>query len=218
MTSAQGIADAVADAVARTGDFAPAILFAATLVEYVFPPFPGDLVVVLGAWYAVDGALSWPATFLSVTAGATAGAWLDYRMGAAIGLRLDRRMATRSVAWEVRLARFEASYRRWGTWLLLANRFLPGIRAFLFAAAGAAGIPLRKVLLYGAVSAALWNALLLGAGALAVENREELLLLFERYTRAVWAALAVAAIAAVARAVHRRRRAARAARAREEER
>ncbi len=217
MTPAQGLADAVADAIARTGDFAPAILFAATLVEYVFPPFPGDLVVVLGSWYAVDGALSWPAAFLSVTLGALAGAWLDYRMGAAVGLRLDRRMATRSAAWEVRLARFEASYRRWGGWLLLANRFLPGIRAFLFAAAGAAGIPLRKVLLYGAVSAALWNALLLGAGALAVENRDELVLLFERYTRAVWVGLAIAALGAAALAVYRRRRAAR-ARAREEER
>jgi membrane-associated protein len=216
VTSVQGLADALADAVSRTGDLAPAILFAATLVEYVFPPFPGDLVVVLGAWYAVDGALSWPVTFLSVTAGAVAGAWIDYRMGAALGLRIDRRAATRSPRWEVRLARFEASYRRWGAWLLLANRFLPGIRAFLFVAAGASGIPLRKVLLYGAVSAALWNVFLLGVGALAVENVEELVDLFDRYTHAVWTALAAAAVAALAVALWRRRRAVR-ARAKERE-
>jgi membrane-associated protein len=220
VTSAQRLADALADAVSRTGEFAPAILFAASLIEYVFPPFPGDLVVVFGAWYAADGALSWPATFLSVTAGAVVGAWIDYRMGAAIGLRLDRRMAARSPAWEVRLARFEAGYRRWGVGLLLANRFLPGVRAFLFAAAGASGIPLRKVLVCGAVSAALWNALLLGVGALAVENVEELVLLFDRYTRAAWAALALAALALAVVAVisaRRRRRAARAARATKEE-
>jgi membrane protein DedA with SNARE-associated domain len=202
-TSPQGLADALADAVTATGDFAPAILFVASLAEYVFPPFPGDLVVVLGAWYAVDGQLSWPATFLSVTGGAVLGAWFDYRVGAAVGRRVDRRVHARSPAWEARIARFEAGYRRWGVALLLANRFLPGVRAFLFAAAGASGIPLRKVLLYGAVSAALWNALLLAVGAFAVENVDELVSLLDRYTHAAWAALALVALVVVAVAVRR---------------
>lgn len=211
--SLQGLAEALADAVSRTGEFAPLILFVATLVEYVFPPFPGDLIVVLGAWYAVEGAISWPVALVSVTLGAVAGAWIDYRIGAAIGLRLDRRMAQRSPAIEVRLARFEASYRRWGLWLLLLNRFLPGIRAFLFVAAGASGIPLRRVLLYGGISAALWNALLLAAGALIAQNLAELVLLVEQYTRVAWMTLAAAALAGAATLVWRRRSAARAARA-----
>jgi len=211
--SLQGLAHALADAVSRTGAFAPLILFVATLVEYVFPPFPGDLVVVLGAWYAVQGALSWPAALVSVTLGAVAGAWIDYRIGAAVGRRIDQRMARRSPVTEVRLARFEASYRRWGVWLLLLNRFLPGIRAFLFVAAGASGIPLRKVLLYGGVSAVLWNALLLAAGAFLAHNVDELFLLVERYTRAAWIALAAAALGGAVLLVWRRRAAARAARA-----
>ena len=41
-----------------------------SLVEYVFPPFPGDTLVVLGAWYAVNGKISWPLAFAAVTAGA----------------------------------------------------------------------------------------------------------------------------------------------------
>jgi membrane protein DedA with SNARE-associated domain len=199
--------DALGGAVSRTGGVAPLVLFFATLVEYVFPPFPGDLLVVLGAWYAVQGVLSWPATFASVTAGALVGAWIDYRVGAALGRRIDRRLAGRSALSAERLARFEASYRRWGDLLLLANRFFPGIRAFLFLAAGASGIPLRKVLLYGGISAALWNALLLGAGALFARNVGELLSLFERYTQAAWAALILAALVGVLVLVWRRRRA-----------
>ena len=66
MASLTGLAQTLADAVSRTGPVAPLILFAASFVEYLFPPFPGDLVVVLGAWYAVQGELSWPATFVSV--------------------------------------------------------------------------------------------------------------------------------------------------------
>lgn len=189
------LADALAEAVARTGGAAPAVLFFATLVEYVFPPFPGDLLVVLGAWYAVEGAISWPAAFASVTAGATAGAWIDYRIGVALGRRLEGRAARRGQLSRERLERFEASYRRWGVALLAANRFLPGIRAFLFLAAGASGIPLRKVLLYGALSAALWNALLLGLGALVAQNLGELLAIFERYTRVAWFAVATGSAA-----------------------
>jgi membrane protein DedA with SNARE-associated domain len=199
------MADAFAGVVARTGDLAPAVLFFATLVEYVFPPFPGDLLVVLGAWYAVDGALSWPATFASVTAGAVLGAWIDHRIGVAVGRRLDRRVASRGVLSARNLARFEASYRRWGDLLLVLNRFFPGVRAFLFVAAGASGIPLRKVLLYGALSASLWNALLLGAGALLARNANDLVTLFERYTQIAWAVLAVAAIAGAAAFAWRRR-------------
>ncbi len=208
MTSLKGLADALADVVSRTGDLAPVLLFFATLVEYVFPPFPGDLLVVLGAWYAVRGALSWPATFASVTAGAVAGAWIDYRIGAALGRRLDRRAAVRSPLTAARLARFEASYRRWGALLLLLNRFFPGIRAFLFLAAGASGIPLRKVLLYGGLSAAIWNALLLVAGGLLAHNAQELVLLFERYTRTAWALLAVTAVVLLAAVAWRLRAAA----------
>ncbi len=205
MTSLQGLADALADAVSRTGAFAPAILFFATLVEYVFPPFPGDLLVVLGAWYAVQGELSWAATFASVTAGGIAGAWVDYRVGVSFGRRLDRRAARRSALSEERLARFEASYRRWGAVLLVLNRFFPGIRAFFFLAAGASGIPLRKVLLYGALSAALWNALLLVAGAFLARNVGELVSLVEHYTRIAWLVLFAGGIAAGALVLWRRR-------------
>ena len=204
MISLQELVDALADAVSRTGDLAPVVLFLATLVEYVFPPFPGDLLVVLGAWYAVQGALSWPATFASVTAGALAGAWIDYHIGAALGRRLDRRLATKSALSSERLARFEESYRRWGVLLLLTNRFFPGIRAFVFLAAGASGIPLRKVLLFGGLSSALWNVLLLTVGGLFARNVGELVSLFERYTRAAWALLAVVALVALAAVAWRR--------------
>jgi membrane-associated protein len=196
-------AQTLADVVAQTGPFAPVVLLVASFVEYVFPPFPGDTIVVLGAWYAVHGALSWPTAFLAVTAGAVAGAAVDWAIGSALRPSLEHR----SGRWldAGRLARFEESYRRWGAWLLLANRFFPGIRAFLFIAAGAARIPLGRVLVLGAVSAALWNVLLLAAGALLVRNLPELMALLARYTHVVWIVLAVATVALVVRAWWRRR-------------
>lgn len=204
MISADEMVQGLTRVLAETGPFAPAILFFATSVEYLFPPFPGDLLLVLGAWYASRGALSWPATFLWVTAGALTGAWINYRIGAWLAPRLNRRAAAGGHPFAEKLARFEVSYRRWGGWLLVLNRFMPGVRAFLFVAAGAAGIPLGRVLLLGGISACAWNALLLSAGAFAARNLDELVHLFKTYTSVAWALLAAAALFLAARALIRR--------------
>jgi membrane protein DedA with SNARE-associated domain len=198
------IAQSFARILEQTGGAAPLVLFAATFVEHVFPPFPGDLLVVLGAWYVVNGQISWVAAFVSVTAGAVAGAWVDYRIGAALGRRLEHRLADRNPALEAKLAKFEASYRRYGDWLLVLNRFFPGVRAFLFVAAGVSGIPLRRVLVLGGLSAAAWNVLLLALGGLVANNVEELVALLRRYTRAAWMVFGAAAL--IALVVYARRR------------
>lgn len=191
---AQGVAAWLSDLVARTGPAAPLILFFAAFVEYVFPPFPGDALVVLGSWYATHGKLSWLVTFAMVTAGAVAGAALDYAVGRWLGARIDERAAAGKLDRE-RVERFERAYRRFGGLLLVVNRFLPGIRGFFFVAAGAARIPLWEVLLFGGISAAVWNGLLLAAGAYLARNVGELNDLLDQYN--TWAAAALAVACAV---------------------
>jgi membrane protein DedA with SNARE-associated domain len=201
---AQRLAAWLAEVMARTGPYAPLLLFFAAFVEYLFPPFPGDALVVLGAWYATHGQLSWPVTFLAVTAGAVAGAAVDWRVGRWLGSRLDAR-AARGQLDRSKLERFEAGYRRWGGLFLVANRFLPGVRAFFFLAAGACRIPLWEVLLFGGISAALWNGLLLAAGAFAARNLEELVAIFESYTTIAWTLLGAVALVALGVWLWRRR-------------
>jgi len=188
---ARRLAEMLADLLNRTGPAAPLLLFLAAFVEYVFPPFPGDLLVVLGAWYATHGRLSWPVTFVAVTGGAVVGAAVDWRVGRWLGARIGERAAAGRLDRQ-QVERFEAAYRRWGGLLLVANRFLPGIRAFFFVAAGASGIPLWEVLLFGGLSAVLWNGLLLAAGAYLARNQEELIGLVERYNMVVLALLGLA--------------------------
>jgi membrane-associated protein len=190
---------ALSEVLARTGPAAPAILFLGSLIEYVFPPFPGDTLVVLGAWYAVNGKISWPFAFLAVTAGAVVGAWIDYRIGAALGAALERGAMRRGPITLEHVRKVEAGYARWGAWFLLANRFLPGVRAFLFVGAGAARLPLGKVLLWGGISAAAWNAILLLVGAFLVSNLAEFVGWLERYTLVAGVAMAVGAAFLLAR-------------------
>jgi membrane protein DedA with SNARE-associated domain len=196
----------LSEALAETGPAAPAILFLGSLVEYVFPPFPGDTLVVLGAWYAVNGKISWPVAFVAVTAGAVVGAWIDYRIGVSIGAALERGAKRRGPITLEHVRKVEAGYARWGEWFLLANRFLPGVRAFLFVGAGAARLPVGKVLLWGGISAAAWNALLLLAGAFLVKNLDEFVHLLERYTTVAWVGMALVAAVLLVRFVLTRRK------------
>jgi membrane protein DedA with SNARE-associated domain len=199
------LASDLGEALGRAGPKAPAILFLASMAEYLFPPFPGDLLVVLGAWYAIQGVLSWPLAFAATTAGAMLGSALDYALGRWLAPRLDAGATRRGPLSAERLARFVGAYRRWGPLLLVANRFLPGVRGFVFVAAGAAGIPFPRVLLLGGLSAALWNTLLLGAGALLARNLPELLELFHEYSTVAVGSLLAAAIALVTAVLLQRR-------------
>jgi membrane protein DedA with SNARE-associated domain len=187
----------------KAGPAAPVLLFFASFLEYVFPPVPGDAVAVLGAWYATHGGLSMSVLFVALSIGAAAGTAVDWRVGLWLGQRLDHRAAVGRLD-RGQLERFEQAYRRWGGLLLVVNRFLPGVRAFFFVAAGAARIPLWKVLIYGGISAALWNVLLLGAGALLAQNEQELFGFFARYDAVAWTAVALAC--ALGAIVWRRRR------------
>ena len=210
MSTLERVVAALTEALARTGPAAPAILFLGSLVEYVVPPFPGDTLVVLGAWYAVNGKISWPVAFLATTGGAVLGAWIDYRVGVALGAALERGAARRGLLTLEHVRRIEAGYARWGEWFLLGNRFLPGVRAFLFVGAGAAHLPVGKVLLWGGISAAAWNAMLLLVGALVVRNLDEFTGLLERYTALAWSAMGLLVATLVVRfvvvRVRRRRR------------
>ncbi len=209
VSTLERVVAALTEALAQTGPAAPAILFLGSLVEYLFPPFPGDTLVVLGSWYAVNGKISWPVAFAATTGGAILGAWIDYRVGVALGAALERGAARRGPLTLEHVRRVEAGYARFGAWFLLANRFLPGVRAFLFVGAGAARLPVGKVLLWGGLSAAAWNALLLVVGALVVTNLDDFVHLLERYTFLAWAAMGVVAALLLARlslsALRRRR-------------
>lgn len=199
------LVDFLSHALERTGPLAPLVLFLASFIEYVFPPFPGDALVLLGAWYAVQGAISWPLAFSAVTAGALIGAAVDWRIGRYLGARVWQRTTAGWILDPERLQRFEALYRRWGPWLLVVNRFLPTLRAVLFVAAGASGVSLRAVLLYGGISAALWNLALLAVGGLVAKNLDHLVGIVRGYTRGATVVLLVVVAAIALRAFLKRR-------------
>ncbi len=171
------------------------VLFGAALVEYVFPPFPGDTVVLLGGVYAIRGERSWILVLLVVTAGSVIGSAISYLIGRRLARRFEH--GEEFARNHPHLIRMQARMRERGIVLIAFNRFLPGVRGLLFGAAGAAEMNFRQVMLWGALSSLSWNALMLGVGIAVGGSVERLEGLLRRYNQVAWIVLAVV-VAAVA--------------------
>lgn len=193
--------------IASAGPEAYLALGLGALIEYVFPPFPGDTIVVLGGVYAARGQKPWWLVFAVITLGSVIGAALDYWLGVKIGERLER-FPDRRLPFGLKHQKIHEAQermRRVGSLLILINRFLPAVRGVLFVAAGAARIPFGRVMLLGAASAMAWNVLLIGLGLLVGGNAERLESLLRTYQVAVGAVLMIAALGLGVRFILRRR-------------
>ncbi len=164
-----------------------AVLALAAALEYVFPPFPGDAVAVVGAFLATASGGNLAPILAATLLGTLAGVLVDVRIGRAVASRRER-LPERSRAV---LDDLVAKFVRHGAVYLVVNRFLPGVRAFFFVAAGVAGVPLPRVVLWSMVSAAAWNALLVALGMLAGRNLERLEAIVATYQQVIGVALGV---------------------------
>lgn len=179
-----------------------ALLAASAGIEYVFPPFPGDLIVVLGAVMVTGYGWSFGAVLGAVMLGSIVGAYAAYHAGVVWARRRAADPGPKSPTLEVVVAKFQ----RYGPAFIVVNRFLPGVRSFIFLGAGLAGVRARTVLLYTAVSALLWNLMLMGIGALVGANIDRLRAIVEQYSLVAGAVVVVVIAVIVVVAIRRRAR------------
>jgi membrane protein DedA with SNARE-associated domain len=171
-------------------------------LEYVFPPAPGDSVMLLACFLAGAGTLPRAATFATCLLGSVAGSLTAYAFGA----RLGRSYFFLRSAWaKHELERLERGFARFGARLLVVNRFLPGIRGVFLYGAGIGRVPLGQVTVYSSISNLLWVMLVAWAGTSLGTSWEDVQVVFRRYVWAIGAGTAVYVVVGVLRARRRRR-------------
>ena len=166
-------------------------------LEYLAPPVPGDVMAIAGGVLVAQGMLSAPVVLLVVTACSVAGALAAYGIGR---LAAKNERVRRVVFRFIKQVHFEAAaekYRRHGRWLIVMNRFFPGVRASFIFAAGLFGVPVKEVAVLCAISALAWNALLIGAGVWLGANIHDVIDLVERYSAFAWSAVALIVVAVI---------------------
>lgn len=150
------------------------VILLVTIIEYVFPIFPSDTIVLVAGFFSVYDKLPVWALIVTTSIGSIVGTWLTFMIG--------RYLISKPKLSQSKLVRFQQWYARFGYSILLVSRFMPGIRSFFFVAAGFYRLSLPKVLLLGTISALMFNTMLLLLGRTIGKNTESITHMLQSYT------------------------------------
>jgi membrane protein DedA with SNARE-associated domain len=161
----------------------------ASLLEHLFPPVPGDLIVAFGL--AIAFAKGWhvvPVFFAAIVGGLIGsivmysfGQWLASRNPLDDGPRVARLRATLHPAVD--------SLIRRGVMAIVLSRFVPVGRAMVIVAAGYGKMPRIRALASATLGLLLWNSTLTAIAAVVGTQHERISRILSVYGRIVYALL-----------------------------
>ena len=127
-------------------------------------PVPSELVMPPAGYWAAKGEMSFGLALLSGILGSIIGALANYYGARLIGRPLLQRYGKYVLLSERNLQRSERFFAQHGEISTLIGRLFPVIRHLISIPAGLHGMPLPKFILYTAVGAGLWCAILTWIG------------------------------------------------------
>jgi len=170
-------------------------------------PVPGETMLIAAAVYAGAGRLNVVVVgvigFLAAVVGDNIGFAIGHFGGRALALRFGRYVFLTSE----RLDKAESFFARHGGKIIVAARFLEGLRQANGIVAGISGMAWRRFLAFNALGAALWVGVWVSAGYLAGTHITVIYDQVTRYSLYALIALGVLVAAFITRHLLRRRRA-----------
>lgn len=166
-------------------------IFLVAYIENVFPPSPSDLMIVFAGTLVGVGTVG----FLPALGAATAGGTLGFMTAYAAGRYFEGRLTTGRLGRYLPLGgihQAELLFQRYGYWVIIANRFLAGTRAVVSFFAGMSRLHLTRTSVLSAISAAVWNSLLLYAGMSLADNWRRAIHFLAVYSKVATIIVAVA--------------------------
>ncbi len=138
-------------------------IFFFAFIENLFPPSPSDLVIVICGSLVGTSSLHLVPTFIF----ATSGSLLGFLTAFIIGWQFDKKIIHSGKLKFINIEsveKVERAFARYGYYLIIANRFLPGTRAVISFFAGMSRLNVSKTTTLSLISASLWNAFLIYLG------------------------------------------------------
>jgi membrane protein DedA with SNARE-associated domain len=146
-----------------------AFLFISAVFENVFPPVPGDTVTAFGAFLVGSGRLNYFLVYLSTTFGSVVGFLLLFLAGKFMGREFFIKKNYKYFSAK-QIISAELWFQKWGQYLVLANRFFPGIRSVIAIVAGISNLGTLKVFWLSTISASIWNLIWIHTGFMLGSN------------------------------------------------
>ena len=130
-------------------------LFGVLLVAGLGVPLPEDIPLLIAGWLVHKGSANLYGMIGVGLAGVLIGDFLLFNMGRRYGESIIEHRMMRRVVSPALLARAEGMFARHGAKIIFVARFMPGLRAVLFATAGIFRVrPIKFLLIDGAAAAA----------------------------------------------------------------
>lgn len=159
-------------------------LFVSALLENIIPPIPGDTVVIFSAYLVASERLAlWP-SLLATVVGGEVGFLIMYFLGLRYGRNIFNTKLTRYIS-EEKLEKAESWLVRYGGWLVVANRFFPGVRSIISVCSGIARLNWIIVAFCGLISLFIWNGLLFYFGFMLGKNWTLLVEIVNSYSKII---------------------------------
>jgi membrane protein DedA with SNARE-associated domain len=167
-------------------------------LENLLPPFPSDVAIVAAGSLIGFGSLDFIPLLLVTTFGSTLGFVTMYRVGDWFGDKILEMGKIPFIPID-NVHKVENWFRKYGYWVIIANRFLAGTRAVVSFFAGMSELSLWKTTFLSFVSAMLWNTILILSGKALGDNWSSIAFYLETYSKAVTLVVLLIALVVVAR-------------------
>lgn len=180
------------------------VVFAIAYIENIFPPSPSDTIIVFGGSLAGLGHVGFAPTLAAATLGSTLGFLTMYKIGDWFGDRILEEGKIKFIPISA-VRTVEEWFRKYGYWIIVANRFLSGTRAVVSFFAGISELSLLRTTLLCFLSALAWNAILVTAGFYLGKNWQAIGFYLSAYSQIVTGIIVVVVIILVARFLYQRK-------------
>lgn len=172
-------------------------------LESSFFPFPSEVVVPPAGYLAATGRMNLYAVIASGIIGSLLGAIFNYWISLRFGRPFFKRWGKYVLVGEKTLDRAEAFFEQHGHISTFIGRLIPGVRQLISLPAGVARMRMDLFLLYTAVGAGIWVAVLAFIGYWVGNNQELVAGYLDRAT--VWMLAGCAALAVLYVIRHKRK-------------
>ncbi len=138
-------------------------IFLIAYIENIFPPSPSDVLLVFAGTLIGLGTVGFASSLLVATLGSTLGFMTAYGAGRYFEKEVIEGRFSRWLPVDT-FSKVETLFRKYGYGVIIANRFLAGTRAIVSFFAGMSRMNFIPTALLCALSATVWNTLLLWLG------------------------------------------------------
>lgn len=177
--------------------------------ENIFPPIPSELIMPLAGYLTEQGRLSIPGVIIAGTTGSVLGALPFYALARWFGHDKLVTFVTRHGHWLALssrdLERADRVFKRFGDWIILFGRLVPGVRSLISIPAGIYAMPVTRFLVLTLIGSTLWNILLFSGGYYLADQFDLLGHYIDPVSQALVGALLLAWLVRIGRHYSRRR-------------